>query len=166
MKNSTAKEGVEYAWVDDYRRVVWDHRCKVLSTLNDKADAIFRYLGGGTGLFALGVLVKLDHEHARLTEVSLPALLCALAAILLACIAKNPSYAPNLPSIQDALTTYAEGSGSDHEAIGAFLGQWNLACEDMRLVCMRKANLIQWATWLYFVAISFLLLPITISIWH
>jgi hypothetical protein len=71
MHESTAKDGVEYKWVWEYAKELWELRSKVFNVLDDKADGIIKYLGGGTGLFAIGLLAKADSTSSYLNLVVL-----------------------------------------------------------------------------------------------
>jgi hypothetical protein len=61
------------------------------------------------------------------------------------------------------MLTYADECKEENRAMGAFLGHWNLACEDMRLACLRKARCLAWATWFYFAALVLIGLPLVVS---
>src|SRR5262249_7329045 len=45
-------ENADYKWLLDYARLLWDECNKTFASLDEKAENIIRYLGGGTGLFA------------------------------------------------------------------------------------------------------------------
>jgi hypothetical protein len=162
MHSSAAIPGAHYEWVSRYAKDLWDHRLKIFTSLDDKSDGIIKYLGGGTGLFALGVLAKVDSGNVYLVLWTLPALICALMSLFLAIKARKPQLVSSLPSVQKAMT-YADENPNEDEALAAFLGQWNLACEHMRLICLRKAFLIEVSTWFYSLALGLLLLPLIVA---
>jgi hypothetical protein len=141
MEAVAARPEIDYKWVSDYAKSLWEHRLKLFAVLDDKADGIIKYLGGGTGLFALGVLAKVDSSTAYIAWCTMPAVLLALCSIGLAMWSRRPRLSAGLPSVKNAID-YANNLPKESEALGAFLGQWNLACEDMRLVCARKAILV------------------------
>jgi|SRR5579864_160387 len=166
MKATTAKEGVEYGWVLEYAKTRYEHCSKILSILDDKADGIIRYLGGGTGLFALGALSKIDSANSHLVWWSLPAIFAALVSLWFAWRVRKARTVPSLPSVLDAKENYAEGCPTDGAAKAAFLGQWNLYCEGTRVECHAKAALLDRATCCYFIALVLLVLPlIAAAIW-
>jgi hypothetical protein len=168
MKTATAKAGIKYDWVLDYAKEYWDYRRKVLENLDEKSDSIIKYLGGGIGLTALGILGKIDDKNAYLVVWLLPSLITALAAIVLAAWARSPRPVSGLPRIEDAVLHYAEKEGTlgdspevrEEKAKVAFLGQWELSCERIRLVALQKAQTIRQATFCYVLALGLLLLPV------
>jgi hypothetical protein len=162
MQNANAKEGVEYHWTWEYARELWAYHNSVFATLDDKAEDIVKYLGGGTGLFVLGVLAKVDINNYYLAWWSLPAVVLALVAVLLALWSKKVGPFPNLPTVQNAVA-YAEDKKNAREATAAFLGQWNLACEGAKAVCDRKAILVERGAYLVYAAMFSLLLPLVVA---
>jgi hypothetical protein len=163
MQDFEAKDGVDYEWVSDYANGLWDHRVKIYSTLDDKADAIIRYLGGGTGLFALGVLAKVEPANAYLVYWSMPAVLSALVSLFFAARVKIPSFAPSAPTVKQAIVEFADADATPKKAKAEFLGHLHLACEDMKLVCNRKAAWLEWATRLYIAALFLLAMPLAVA---
>jgi hypothetical protein len=144
-------------WLAEYGKDLWTDSKAIFARIDDKADSIIKYLGGGTGIFALGVLAKVDATTAYLVFCCLPAIVCSLISVFLATLARRPRGVPSLPSVENAMR-YAEMDGIKGEV--EFIAQWNLACTDMKLVCLRKAHLLELATWLYVAAIGFLVLPL------
>jgi hypothetical protein len=164
LSEAKPKEGVEYGWVGDYAKDLWAHRLAVKAVLDEKAEAIIRYLGGGTGLFALGVLAKVDSSNVYLAACSIPAVVCALAAIGVAIWSRKPTAYPNLPTVQVAKEEYADVFKVPSPAVGEFLGQWNLACESARLVSLDKARWVERAYYLAYASMLFLLLPLFVAV--
>jgi hypothetical protein len=165
MGSAAAKENAEYKWVLDYAKGLWEYRNKVFVSLDEKAESIIKYLGGGTGLFALGALAKVDTSNNYIAFSALPAIGAALLAILFALLSKMPSAFPGLPAVKEAKEC-ADDLETENAATGAFLGQWNYACEMARLVCGRKARRIAWATGFAYVSLSLLLLPLLVAIYY
>lgn len=152
----------DYSWLIDYSERLWDSYTKVFSTIDEKSDSIIKYLGGGTGIFTLGIIAKTDASNYFLIWWCLPSLISSLIAIFLAVCARRPRGVPSLPPISQA-KRYAEMYQDAKEAQAAFVAQWNLACVDMKLICRRKADFLELATWFYFAAISFLGLPLLVA---
>jgi hypothetical protein len=163
MENSTAKEGVDYKWALDYAKGLWEYRNKVFAGLEEKAESIVKYLGGGTGLFTLGAIAKVDPSNVAVALCSIPAVVCALVAVGLALWSKIPGPFPGLPTVENA-KRYADEHPTETGAIAAFLGQWGLLCEDARLSCERKARRVELAGWTAFGALSLLLVPLAVAI--
>jgi len=156
-------EAVNYKWLADYAKLLWDEQKKVFATLDDKAESIVRYLSGGTGLFAFGLLAKVSVTNQHIAVCAVPALGCALVAILLAMLTKKPMAFPRLPPVRQA-KTYADFYKQEEAAIGSFLGQWNLACEEAEIACEKKARLLGWAMIASYVSLALLLLPIAVAL--
>jgi hypothetical protein len=159
MQTVEGKEGVDYQWVFDHAKLLWEDRQKTLSDLDAKADGIIRYLGGGTALFTLGVLARVDASVTYLVWWSLPAVACALISIVLALLARKPQFFPSLPPVENA-KEYAE---KESAPLPAILGQWHLACVDATIACEKKAFYVEWATRFYFLSIASLALPIIVA---
>ena len=168
MHQFQPKEQVDYGWVLEYAKIVWAERTAEFTSLDNKADAIIKYLGGGLGLFAVGVLAKIDPNNAYLVLWTLPAIVCAISSVFCAAWSRKPTETPTPPPIEAAIL-YAEGEGDKPgESIrsrAAFLGQWNLVSEDHRIVNEMKAVWLERATWLYCVALGLLTLPLLAAVW-
>jgi hypothetical protein len=165
MRDMQVKDGIGYGWVNEYAQALWEDRNKTFAVLDEKADSIIKYLGAGMGVFVLGILAKIDVHNAYLALSALPAVLSAVASVYTAIRARNPAFTPNLPSVESA-KGYAEAEGNEEQARAAFLGQWHLACEDLRLVNEKKAALVARAGGLYFVALLLLLIPAGVASFH
>jgi hypothetical protein len=163
MKNVGSKPGAEYEWVFDYAKTLWSYRNSTFVLLDEKADSIIKYLGGGTGLFTLGVLAKVDGSNWYIAVAAMPAIACALLAILFAILARMPGAFPGISTIETA-KDYADAEVSSSAALAGFLGQWNLACEAARLICARKANRVAIAAWLTYSALVLLALPLLVAV--
>jgi hypothetical protein len=164
LNSVEGKPGVDYEWALEYAKLLWEDWNNTFNVLDEKAESIIKYLGGGTGLFALGVLSKIDSHNAHIAAWSFPTVIVALLSVFLAMWTRKPFQFPELPSIRNAKEAYADAIETKEAAVGAFLGQWNLACEKAKWICDRKAALLNWSTWLYFAAISLLLLPLLAAV--
>jgi hypothetical protein len=162
LDKEEASADKSYTWTADYARQLWDGGVKIFSTIDEKADSIIKYLGGGTGIFALGIIAKIDSHNYYLAWLCAPSILCSLLAIYLAICARRPRGVPSLPPISQAFK-FAEDYQNPTSAQRAFLGHWNLACIDMDLVCTRKAHLLEVAMKFYFAALGFLILPLLVA---
>lgn len=162
MQNLQAKEGIKYDWVLDYAKSLWAERLSEFTALDNKADAIIKYLGGGLGLFSIGVLAKIEPANAYLILWAIPAVACAVVSLSLATWARKPNPAPALPPVEAAIS-YAEEDTDSEKARMAFLGQWNLVCEAHRLINLEKARRLGLATWFYCLALGLLILPLVLA---
>jgi hypothetical protein len=159
MEEFRAKPNIKYGWVSSYARDLWDERKKVHSLVDEKADSIVKYLGGGTGIFAILALSKVDINNAYLIGWALPAVLCAIISLFFAALARRPTFSPNLPTVDSAIG-YAEEDENEEIGKTNFLGQWTLACEDMRLAIEIKSRYLVWSSRFYCIALALLLLPL------
>src|SRR5262249_35193791 len=164
LVNVKAKPNVDYAWTAKFAESLWAYNEKEFVALDEKADSIIKYLGGGTGLFAIGVLSKIDASNIHIALATLPAIISAILSVLIATIVRKPHPVPNLPTVMNAKEAYADANASGTAGLGAFLGQWNLACERMAVVCKWKSKLLETAVWLFFAAIALLLFPLLVGI--
>lgn len=158
-----AEKDAEYKWVSDYAKIVWDDYNKACAALDEKAESIIKYLGGGTGLFVLGVLSKVDASNRHIAAWTLPAIACALIAMFLAMRAKKPAAYPCLPPVRQA-KTYADSHKIEGTATAIFLAQWNLACEKAQFSCDRKAALVARAAYAAYSTLILLLIPLTVTL--
>lgn len=153
---------IDYGWVCEHAALVWQDCDKSWNDLDAKADGIIRYIGGGTGLFTLGVLASVNPNNVLLIVWAIPAVICGLASILFASMARKPSWRPSPPEITEAIN-YVHDTEKDQPQ-ARFLSQWHMACVAMRIVSNKKATLIEVSTWLYLAAIALLLLPVLVAI--
>jgi hypothetical protein len=164
MKSATAKPGRDYEYSLSYAKDLWASCMAIHRQLDEKSNRIITYLGGGTGLFALGVLSKIDAMNYVVAITTFVPVVLALIAIWHAIGAFSPGFAPGQPSVKSLVTEYVDSHETDEEGKGAFLGQWHLACVGMQIVCGYKANLLERATRLYFWALLTLLIPVAVSV--
>jgi hypothetical protein len=163
MGSAQASPNVDYQWVVEYAEALWEYRVKAFSALEEKGENILKYLGGGTGLFAVGVLAKIDKNNAHIAICTIPSLIAAVFALFFALRVKRPDSVPSIPTVDEAMS-YADNLKSEREATAAFLGQWHLACTDMKITCDQKAWFVEMATYLFALAIVLLLIPVVAGI--
>jgi hypothetical protein len=160
-----AGDEVEYGWVWNYAKDLWAHRTKVNEILDNKADAIIRYVGGGAGLFLLGSLLNLNKENAFFMAWSLPAAITAVVSLVFATLARLPSAKASLPHVASAVE-FANHYKLTKHAKCAFLGQFHLSLEILRLSCNCKSRYLKWSTWFYVGALAALSIPLGIGVVH
>jgi hypothetical protein len=152
----------DYDWVVNYARDNYDRIIKINSILDEKANDIIKFLGGGTGIVTLGVLVNLPRANSWILAAALPSYLCAILSLWMAYRARrpNPGYSP--PSIRDAFD-YADcynGKGGQAK----FIGRWHEASVSMGLAIEDKAKKVDWAMYFFVLALSLLLIPFLLAI--
>jgi hypothetical protein len=150
-------DGIDYDWVWGYAKELHERQAKIYTTLDDKADAVIRYLGGGVGLLALGTLAAARVGDGKLLLWLLPTVVLALLSIVFAVRARRPGAAPGLPKVNQAID---HANKYSEKAKATFLGQLHVLCEGLRMTCVRKARLLTVATWLYLLSLATLALPI------
>jgi hypothetical protein len=152
----------EYDWVCEHAKEQYERGRKTWSTVDDKANEVIKYVGGGTGLVTVGVLTTLRPETAALVAYTVPAIILSWVAVTLAALARRPQAAAEPPSIETAFhyaNAYKEGANV------RFLGQWHLACEILDIALRRKTALLAWSVWSFLAALALLLLPLAAGLW-
>jgi len=157
-KSLAPTEGAKYEWVWDYAKFQFERADRLHRDLDDKANDIIKYLGGGTGLFTLAALANMTPQNVWVIFASLPAFALALISIALAARARYPNPTKEPPAIKSAYM-YAEHL-EDKTAKIRFIGQWHLTVEGMHLAIKAKAVRVKLATKCYVWAIVSLAIPI------
>jgi len=152
-------EGVDYGWVWEYAKADFDRLYADGKDLDDKANDLIKYLGGGTGLFTLALLVNVEPKHVMILWWAIPSFLCALFSIFLATCARVPRKVSIPARIEEAFRYANYFPGADR-ARGAFVGQWHVASEGLAVVNHQKARQVAWATWAFFATVVLLFLPV------
>ena len=134
------KEGVDYDWIEDYARLVYDRFDKAEQTLDAKAESIIKFLGGGTGLLTFGAIVNIQKLGLPVAVALGISLLLAVVAIAIAAWVRLPRQTFLPPSVGWAL---AYANFYQDAARSKFLAQWHVACEGMRLAVDVKARTVK-----------------------
>ncbi len=163
-QNFEPKDGCDYKWAIEYAKESYQRLDQTFRYLDEKADAIIKYLGGGTAVVTVAALATVNHYSAWLPILLLPSLGCALAAIALANSARRPRTHPSPPPVTEAVN-YAEAYSDKAEA--TFLGLWHQCCEGLDVVNAIKAKRVDCAGRCYWWALFCLLLPALVwPIWN
>ena len=137
FKNTfSPKQDVDYDWIEDYARLIYDRFDQADQTLDAKAESIIKVLGGGTGLLTLGAIINLPKLGLPVAIGLAISILLALVAITFAAWVRLPRQTFLPPSVGWAMS-YADWYRDD--ARRKFLAQWHLACEGVRLTVRAKA---------------------------
>jgi hypothetical protein len=155
-KSIEPSENVSHDWVYDYGKYKFERASLVFVELDQKANEIIKYLGGGTGLLTIAALAQIRPENAFYFLCALPAFVLAITSIYFAVYARQPVEAIEPPSVKAAYR-YAESFGDSAKA--TFVGQWHQTCQCLDVVNEKKAARVFLATWFFLFAIAFLLLP-------
>jgi len=156
------KEGVDYTWVWEYAKDTFQRSESIYKELDEKANDIIKYLGGGTGLFTLAVLANVQHENRYVILAAIPAFLLALISIALAVRARQPNPTTQPPDIRSALQ-FADDYKDGDKARSKFLGQWHLTCVGMDLAIRAKVLRIQFATKFFLWTVVSLAIPLLVA---
>ena len=105
--NITPKEGAKYEWAWEYAKFQFERADRIYRDLDDKANDIIKYLGGGTGLFTLAALANVTRGNVYVIAASLPAFAFAVISVALAACARQPNPISEPPQITGAYK-YAE----------------------------------------------------------
>lgn len=156
-------ENTDYDWVFVYSKDLYEKYRTIYKELDDKANEIIKYLGGGAGLFTLAVLLNISARNAPIVIWAIPSFFLSLVSVGFAIATRQPHWTC-LPPPATTAFEYANKYGDAQIAQGAFVGEWHLACEGMNLRIADKALWVKCAIWLFYGAILFLLLPILVAI--
>jgi hypothetical protein len=151
----------DYKWIWQYAEqnfLRWEDANKYL---DEKADSLIKYLGGGTGLFTILSITSAKSETLGIIAWAIPAVVAALIATAFAIWARTPATAFAPPSIEGAIIYTNEFAEKDR---AVFLGQWHLASEGMRLAVKLKAGRVKFASVLYVTALILLLIPLIVAV--
>lgn len=154
-----AEKNLNYDWVFEYAQDKYAKMLKNLEHLDDKADAIIKYLGGGTAFVAFGAIVGASRGNALAILLMVPSVVLALWAIRYAIHARLPTQIPVPPRVDEALS-YAEAFRDQGKY--TFIGQWHETCQLLDIIVTAKAANIISASKYYYRALLFLLLPVLI----
>ena len=154
---SPTLDGDDYRWVCDYAQHTYDLLHDTFKYLDEKADSIIKYLGGGTAIAALAAVASVTGENAWAVLMLTPSLCCALKAVRLAMKVRAPVKTPGPPTIYEAIR-YAEFHREKAEA--TFLGLWFATCEGLAAVNAKKARELHGASRWYYRTLACLALPL------
>lgn len=155
-RNDRAK-ACEYDWVASYSTRAIERYYDVFRSTDGKADSIIRYMGGGTGLFAITLISKADSTPWYVILSAFPAFIVAVCSIACAARIRAPTDIPALPMPRQA-RRYAERHGDQSE--GEFIAQMNTVCVGMALVNAKRAKSLDKSTRLYVLSIILLAFPL------
>jgi hypothetical protein len=104
------REDVDYSAAISYARELYDRYDKTDKLLDEKADSIIKYLGGGSALITVGTLISIKGDNysscvlAIVAIVSLlPSLACAIYAVSNAIQGRRPRASGSLPPVKFAV---------------------------------------------------------------
>jgi hypothetical protein len=156
-------EDTEYEWVFAYSNDLCEKYRAIYKELDDKANEIVKYLGGGAGLFTLAVLLNFTYQNVFIIKCAMPSFILSIISVYFAIKSRQPQVACLPPGAKVAFG-YANSYGTTKNAQAAFVGEWHRACEGMKLRIDDKANWVKLATWAFFLAILALSVPLIVAL--
>jgi hypothetical protein len=133
-------EEYDYKWIHQYACDSYERLQKQFDSLDNKADATIKYLGGATALVSVGSLFTVTPEsYVLLDLLTLPAAFAVLS-IITAMMARGPMEVPTPPPIETA-TRYVAYFAGRSESV--FLGLWHACCEGLAVKIEEKARFVK-----------------------
>lgn len=155
------KDDVDYEWVATYAEDHYRRLKNVAEELDHKADSVIRIFASGSGLLSLGAILNLEKFPLAVGAFWSLGLFFALAAVVRSGWVRYPKVTFLPPSVGWAIDT-AEKQGV--KSRDAFLAQWHLASEGLRLGSARKAQSLKAAMQLGLVALTMLALSFPVGL--
>lgn len=161
-------EGIDYRPAEAYAKEVYLHARQVFKNLDEKATVIINYLASGAGLFTLGSLagVAAAKVPPLVVWLALPSMGCAVAAIVLATLARRPRpvFPPGNATQAAAVAEACVDEALAKKMAWALLAQWNLLTALLRRPIAAKGWYIERANWCLVAAVGLLLVPLITSL--
>lgn len=129
--------------------------------IDEKANDIIKYRGGGTGLFTLGIPSTITKNDAIFFFWAIPAYCLAVVSLWFAVLARKPTPGFFPPSASEAFE-YASSYKKDAKA--RFIGEWHIANVAMRQVLSDESRRVEWASWTFLATIASLIIPVLVAI--
>ncbi len=92
------EEAIDYEWVLEYSLNCYTRLSQAVDAIDEKAEAIMRYLGGGVAIFSLAGSWLSLYANRGIGLVLLPSILFAIRALHLALKARAPALNPFPPA--------------------------------------------------------------------
>ncbi len=147
----------DYEWVRGHAKENYERLHKAFNDLDNKADAIIKYLGGGTTVISIAALFNVTPESVYLLYLLAPAVLTSVVSICLAMRARQPTAIPHPPTVEVA-TKYIAFFNSKSEA--AFLGLWHCCGEGMEVKIKEKSQYVTWSGYALMATLFMLFVPL------
>lgn len=157
--------GIDYGWAVKHAKEIYATADAAFKQTDDKAAALFNYLGGGAGLVALGSAAgtAVGQLSPYVALAALPAIIAAALSLVFAAIARKPfefAYPPSTASAARRMKHYADAALAE----ASLLGTWELATTMVQHSGDRKAAWLSTAVWVMVAAVSLLALPLITAV--
>lgn len=160
------KDGVDYAVVQKYARELFERYDKADKALDEKADTIIKYLGGGSALIAFGALMTIKTDSRNTCLLGVVALLCLIPSLILASRAianavkvRWPRSSATLLPVKFAVKMAEHYKEPEKIDLNLWL-MFHPICEAYHFRNTRKAELVRVAHQYYLGAVTLLVLPV------
>ena len=139
-----------------YARESIERAYKIYGDLDNKANELIKYLGGGAGILTAASLLTIREDHAWIYLYFAPALLSSLVSAFFAVLARKPNRVSLPPSIEDAFKI-ASTARTGETGRAAMIGPLHLVYESLQIANQIKSSRVQYATWWFFSTLVMLL---------
>jgi len=148
-------------WVTEYAKWKYNQHQDAWIAIDNKADRLLTYLGGGTPVLVCAVIFSAKEIGPLVSLAAIPTIILLIASILQALKVRNvgPFAAP--PPIETARSCL-EQQGEDSEL--AFTKDWGRATESLAKHSAEKRKVLARAFTCFTYAVTALLLPVIVAI--
>jgi hypothetical protein len=161
-------DGIDYSPVVTYARELYDRYDKTDKTLDEKADSVIRYLGGGSALITFGALLSLKSDIPESRQLGIvlllsliPSLLSTICAVFFAIRVRQPQLAATLPNVDFAQKMAEYYELKNDTELNTYL-IFSPICEAAHFRNTRKGVWLKHAHRAYLLSIACLLVPATV----
>ena len=165
-KSFVHKEGIDYSVAITYAHERYDRLDKTDKTLDEKADSIIKYLGGGSALITFGALMSIKADSWQISLQGLvalcsliPSLFCAFMAVRYAVQVRRPRSSALTPDVKFAVEIAEHYKTNPEIALNLWL-IFHPICEALIYRNMLKSKLVDSAHRWYQWALGLLILPV------
>ena len=152
--------------LNDYGKQEYDRLYDVFNKLDEKANEIIKYLGGGTALASLASIVSIKPEQTALIYWLMPAFFMSIVSIGYAFWARRPIKNYPMPSsAYDNANIVIHFKDDAEKAIPFLVSMWSLCTIKAHHINECKGRLVANSYLCYLIAVAFLGLPLVAMAW-
>lgn len=159
LGNTADSAPASLKYLFDYGKQEYDRIYDTFNKLDEKANEIIKYLGGGTALVSVGTLIALKPDSLSLIYWIIPSFLASLASITYAFLARAPMRY-DTPSKVCGFLKLAIHIKDVDKATGMMAPVWDVLIKKATLINEFKGKLIKRSYLWYITAIGLLILPL------
>jgi hypothetical protein len=165
-QNFSHQDDVDYSAVVMFSRELFERYDKTDKALDDKADSIVKYLGGGSAVITAGALLAIKYDTVTNCIFSMVAILCLVPSLIAAFLAvshaihvRHPRDVAHLPDVKKAVEIAEFNKNKEEIDINIWLIYFPI-CEALLFRNMQKAESVCEAHRYYRLSIGLLAVPI------